>query len=113
MLAERVKEWYAEYERKGLQDGMRKGMAQGLEKGLEKGLEQGLEKGLEKGRNDEARRILSRQITRRFGALSPATEARLAAASLEELELWADLILDAQSPEALFGSNQPEPDRYG
>ncbi|AJD48945.1 putative transposase [Isoalcanivorax pacificus W11-5] len=112
MLAERVKEWYAEYERKGLQDGMRKGMAQGLEKGLEKGLEQGLEKGLEKGRNDEARRILSRQITRRFGALSPATEARLAAASLEQLELWADLILDAQSPEALFGSNQPEPDRY-
>ena len=75
MLAERVKEWYAEYERKGL----------------------------EQGRSDEARRILSRLIARRFGELSPATEARLDAASLEQLEQWADLILDAQSPEELLG----------
>jgi len=99
MLAERVKEWYAEYERKGLQAGM--------EKGLEKGLEEGLEKGLEKGRSDEARRILSRLMTQRFNELSPAVEARLEAASLEQLELWVDRILDASSPEDLFGQAPP------
>jgi predicted transposase YdaD len=83
MLAKRVQEWYAEYERKGLQAGMAQGM--------------------EKGRSDEARRILSRQMERRFGELSPAMEARLEAASLEQLELWADRILDATSPEELVG----------
>ncbi|AJD48988.1 transposase [Isoalcanivorax pacificus W11-5] len=79
MLAERVQEWYAEYERKGLLAGVAQ------------------------GRNDEARRILSRLMTQRFGELSPAIEARLEAASLERLELWADRILDATSPEELIG----------
>src|SRR5690606_8690561 len=51
MLAERVQQWYDEYE----------------------------EKGLKRGRSDEARRILSRLMARRFGELSPAIEARLEA----------------------------------
>ncbi|AJD47711.1 transposase [Isoalcanivorax pacificus W11-5] len=86
MLAERVQEWYAEYERKGLQDGMRKGMAQGMEK----------------GRCDEARRILLGLLTHRFGPVSPEVEAQLQEADVATLEAWTLRVLDARCPEDLF-----------
>src|SRR5690606_30638697 len=65
MLAERVQQWYREYEQKGLQAG------------LEKGLEQGLEQGLAQGRTDEARRILLRLTERRFGGLAESITSRI------------------------------------
>lgn len=40
---------------------------------------------------------LLRQIARRFGTATPATEARVRAASSAELDRWTDRILDASS----------------
>jgi hypothetical protein len=82
MLAERVQEWYAEYERKGRQAGMAQGM--------------------EKGRSDEARRILLGLLAHRFGPVSPAVEARLQEADVTTLEAWTLRVLDASCPEDLF-----------
>lgn len=81
MLAERVKKWTEEWKQ------------QGLEQGLERGIPQG-----------EAQ-ILRRQLARRFGPLPDWVEAKLAQASTDQLELWADRILDAESLEAVFREN--------
>ncbi len=66
--------------------------------GLEKGLEKGLAKGIRKG---EAT-ILKRQLTRRFAGLPAWVEERLAQASREQLESWADRVLDAKRLEDVF-----------
>jgi len=47
--------------------------------------------------------ILERQMRKRFGDLSPQVEERLARARKEELELWADRVLDARTLEEVFG----------
>ena len=83
MLAERVKTWTEEWKQ------------QGLEEGLEKGLKQGLEQGVYRG---EAR-LLRRLLIRRFGALPAWAEARLEQAGEEELEVWADRVLEGATLE--------------
>ena len=45
---------------------------------------------------------LQRQLARRFGPLSPSVEVRLRSASIAELELWTDRVLDAGSLDAVF-----------
>ncbi len=49
--------------------------------------------------------VLERQISRRFGPLSSDTRYRQENASLEQLELWADRILDAKILEQVFQDN--------
>ena len=73
-------------------------MALGRQEGLQKGLEKGLQKG-------EAL-ALQRLLTRRFGSLPPAIEARIAAASIEEIDAWVDAFIDAPSLEAIFASQR-------
>ena len=41
--------------------------------------------------------LLQRQLTRRFGELSAAQQAKLAAATPAQLEIWGDRVLDASS----------------
>src|SRR5690606_27841346 len=82
MLAERVQQWYREYEQKGLQAGLEKGLAQ--------------------GRTDEARRILLRLTERRFGGLAESITSRINEADLATLEGWTDRVLDATTPEDIF-----------
>ncbi|MDP2784436.1 MAG: Rpn family recombination-promoting nuclease/putative transposase [Sulfurimicrobium sp.] len=83
MLAERMESWFEEATRKGVQQGVQQGMQQG----------EGL--------------LLQRQLTRRFGALPADIVARLAGASLEQLESWGDQVLDAKSLDELFGEQNP------
>ena len=77
-LAERFDQWALEYEQKGKQEG--------LQEGLQKG--EGL--------------LLQRQLARRFGPLPDAVLQRIAAASITELELWGDRVLDAASLDEVF-----------
>lgn len=56
---------------------------------------QGLQEGLQQ--------LLIRLITRRFGQLSADTKQRLLEATPEQLEQWADKILDAETLEDVFG----------
>jgi hypothetical protein len=62
----------------------------------------GHQEGRQEGRQEEARNMLHRLVTRRFGAMSVETGSRLENATIEQLEQWADNILDATRLEDLF-----------
>jgi predicted transposase YdaD len=74
----------------------------GIERGMQQGLEQGLEQGRQEGRQEGEISLLERLLFKRFGPLPPATRARLAQASTDQLERWAERLLDAQTLDAVF-----------
>lgn len=74
-----------------------------MEQGMEKGLEQGMEQGLEKGELRGLRKALLNLLNLKFGEVSAADEARVAAASVAELETWIPRVLTAESAAAVFG----------
>ncbi|WP_416396651.1 DUF4351 domain-containing protein [Allohahella sp. A8] len=82
MLSERVKEWSHLHRQAGLKEG----------------LEQGLERGIELG---EAR-TLKRLLTKRFGELPADVLQQIDSATLVQLEVWLDRVLDADSLAAVL-----------
>jgi predicted transposase YdaD len=77
----------------------------GLQKGMEEGLEKGLEQGLEKGRAQGTASVLLRLLNRRFGPLSADVTRRLAQSTPEQLEIWAERVLDAGTIDEVFAEN--------
>ena len=63
------------------------------------GREQGLQQGLQQGEV----LMLKRLLTRRFGPLPIWVEQRLAQASQQDLDAWADRVLEAQQLGEVFG----------
>ncbi|WP_206668635.1 DUF4351 domain-containing protein [Pseudomonas saliphila] len=61
-----------------------------------------LNEGIEKGRQEGEASMLIRQLTRRFGPLDEAVLQRLQHAGSDDLERWADNILDAQTLDEVF-----------
>jgi predicted transposase YdaD len=78
MLAERIQEWNRDL------------------------IERGRKEGQKEGRMEGESALLLRQLTHRFGPLPEDIRARLAKASTDELETWADRVLDAESLERVF-----------
>ncbi|MEX1214272.1 DUF4351 domain-containing protein [Saccharospirillum sp.] len=72
--------------------------AEGMEQGRAQGMEQGMAQGMAQGE----RAVLHRQLQRRFGPLSSQVLNRLEAANQQQLELWAERILDADSLADVF-----------
>jgi hypothetical protein len=70
--------------------------------GIKKGILMGEEKGRQEGIPQGEAQILRRQLTRRFGPLPDWAEAKLSESSTDQLEHWADRILDAESLDAVF-----------
>ena len=68
----------------------RESKAEGKAEGNAEGLAEGL-----------ANAIL-RMVARRFGVQPPEFEARIRSASIEELDLWTDRVLDVESATELF-----------
>jgi len=66
------------------------------------GIEKGREEGRQEGRQEGEMVILRRLLTRRFGLLSDEVEQRLHAATVQDLERWADRVLDAQRLDEVF-----------
>jgi hypothetical protein len=62
----------------------------------------GIEKGLLQGRQEGEATLLQSLLARRFGTLPDAVRARLASATVEQLESWALKILDAKSLDEVF-----------
>ncbi|WP_298128557.1 DUF4351 domain-containing protein [Ferrovum sp.] len=91
MLADRLEEWAHQYKTEGMQQGMRQGMQQGMQQGVQQGMQQGEALALQK------------LLTKRFGAISPEILAQISSARTEQIELWLDQVMDAQSMETLFG----------
>ncbi len=56
----------------------------------------------DEGRVEGERRVLERLLQRRFGALSAKNTERLTEASMEDLETWAENVLDAQTLDDVF-----------
>lgn len=78
------------------------GMTRLTERLLEQGKQQGIHQGLHQGRQQGELAVLSRLLVRRFGPLSPEVEQRLRQAGTDELERWAENILDAATLEDVF-----------
>jgi flagellar biosynthesis/type III secretory pathway protein FliH len=63
-----------------------------IQEGVKQGLQQGLEQGLEQGE----RKLLLRQLRRRFGAeVDGEIERRVVTAPAEQVEVWAERVLSA------------------
>ncbi|PXX80238.1 DUF4351 domain-containing protein [Rivihabitans pingtungensis] len=80
------------------QIGIEKGLLQGMQRGLMQGRAEGRLEGEQSGEAKALRRLLQK----RFGPLSEDVLARLQAASIDELELWLDRALDADSLAGVF-----------
>ena len=60
----------------------------------EDGLLEGRQLGLLEGRKDEALSFLTRQLTRRIGAIAPQISEQIQTLSVEELENLGEALLD-------------------
>ena len=72
--------------------------AEVMQLGKLEGMQQGIEEGTLKGEIQ----ILSRLLSKRFGALPAWAQQQLAAADINQLELWGDRILDAETLADVF-----------
>jgi len=88
MLAERVKQWTEEWKAVGMQVGRQHGLQQGIEQGLQKG---------------EAAMLL-RLLTRKFGRIDESIRARVLAADAEQLLVWGERVLSAETLAEVFGA---------
>ena len=80
-----------------------KGLAMGEARGLEKGRAEGEAKGLAVGKVEEAREMLLRIGTKRFGPPSPSTAAAIEAIrERKQIELYVDRALDAATWDDVF-----------
>jgi hypothetical protein len=73
------------------------GLAKGIELGTAKGMEIGREEGKAEGKAEATRALVGRLLERKFGPLSVAQQAKLDAATLEQLEHYAEALMTAPS----------------
>lgn len=80
------------------------GKLAGLEEGKLVGLEEGKLAGLEEGERKGRRTFLERQLRKRFttDVDDPHIQEKLQAATTEQLDTWAERIIDAESIEQVF-----------
>ncbi len=81
---------------------MQQGLQQGMQQGMQQGLQQGIQQGLMQGRIEGEAYALQRLLQKRFGPLSEDVLTRLQTASIDELELWLDRALDADTLASVF-----------
>lgn len=93
-IGQRFEQWAHEHEDRG----MRKGIEQGLQKGLEQGLEQGFERGVREGRAQALCSVLGM----RFGRLPPEIQLRIDTASAQQIDVWFERFLAADSLKEIF-----------
>ena len=81
-------------------------MAGIISRAREEGMQQGMQQGMRRGRVEGERALLERLLLRRFGLLAPEVAARLGQASADDLETWAENVLDAPTIEDVFDSGR-------
>ena len=85
--------------------GYRRGERKGLKLGLARGLEKGRAQGRAQGKAETLRQLVLQVLLTRFKKVSPAVEARLAAADIATLESWHQKALTARSLTAVFAAD--------
>ena len=83
-------------------EGREEGRQEGRKEGRQEGRREGLQEGLEQGHRQAEIELLTRVIERKFGVVPGWAHARLQSASSEQLLLWVDRVLTAESVEALL-----------
>jgi flagellar biosynthesis/type III secretory pathway protein FliH len=73
-----------------------------VQEGIEQGIQQGIQEGIQKGIAQGEALVLMRQMRQRFGELPYWAEERLARAGRNDLEQWAERILEARTLEEIF-----------
>uniref|UniRef100_UPI003751466B DUF4351 domain-containing protein n=1 Tax=Armatimonas sp. TaxID=1872638 RepID=UPI003751466B len=86
----------------GEEKGIEKGIEQGIARGIIEGIEKGRTEGLTEGRAAEARSLILRLGTKRFGAASPESEAALEQADIVRLEAFVERLLEVESWQELL-----------
>lgn len=76
--------------------------AEGRQEGKLEGKLEGRQEGQREGRQESEQALLRRLLTRRFGPLPDWGDARLKQATTEQLEHWAEKVLDAPTLPAVF-----------
>ncbi|MDD1445378.1 DUF4351 domain-containing protein, partial [Dolichospermum sp. ST_sed8] len=66
-----------------------RGIEQGIERGIERGIEQGIERGIER-----EKKLILRQINRKFGNIGVELETRIRSLNLEIIESLGEEIFD-------------------
>ncbi|MGH8559642.1 MAG: hypothetical protein ACRESZ_19770, partial [Methylococcales bacterium] len=84
---------YQKGEQEGIKKGIKKGIRKGRKEGINEGIKEGIKEGVKEGTEAEAKALLRRALTRRFGDLSLKVTQRIDEASLTEVETWFDLAL--------------------
>ncbi|MDD4927362.1 MAG: DUF4351 domain-containing protein [Methylotenera sp.] len=97
MIEENVDKWRA----KAIAEGVLMGRLEGKIEGKLEGRHEGLLLGKIEGSTT----LLERLLMKRFGSISLGTHARLKAATQEQLQTWADRILDAHSLAEVFSDH--------
>jgi len=97
-------EWISPFEQMFIEKGEKRGIRIGLARGRREGRLEGKLEGKLEGRRECAMEMLERLLQRRFGALSPTVQKRLAEASPEQLARWSEAVLDAQTLKQVFSS---------
>ena len=72
-----------------------------IEEGMQKGMQQGMRQGMQQGEQ----RTLLKILYRRFKKVPPKIDKQIRSASLEQIEAWIDLALDANSIDEVFPEN--------
>jgi flagellar biosynthesis/type III secretory pathway protein FliH len=78
------------------------GLERGIMHGIEQGIAQGIEQGTARGARANAESLLLRLLAARFGTVDDAIRARLADASTEQLNAWAERVLTAGAVDDVF-----------
>jgi predicted transposase YdaD len=73
-----------------------------MQEAYQKGQSFGEQIGLQAGKQAGEAHILCKMLEKRFGRLSPEIEQKIMTASLEQLEIWTDKLLDVATLDALF-----------
>ena len=85
-----------------VEEGRQEGMQKGRQEGRQEGMQEGRQEGMQKGRQEGEQILLQRMLTRRFGEIPDWAQKRLLQASPEQLEQWADRLLDVPTLDAVF-----------
>jgi hypothetical protein len=81
-MAGRGYEYVSEFARQFVAEGRKEGIKEGIEEGEKK--------------------LLIKQLARKFGELSAEVRERIEAASSEQVDLWGERVLTAQTLEQVF-----------
>ena len=88
-----------------IEQGFQQAYQKGYQQGFEQGFAQGLAQGLEQGQKQGMAAILLRLLKCKFGPEAAETHRpRIETADAETLLTWSERILDAGTPEDIFGT---------